>query len=100
MEREAWEYLVEEFILDCNPAIMEPVFKQPVVKKPCGHSDCGRSTSIDDVTLTFGRGELDEHGFWEIPCSICARAYEADHPGVTSWPRGPVVEVDGSGYPT
>lgn len=79
---------------------MEPLFEKPVVKKPCGHADCGRSTSIDDVTLTFGRGELDEHGFWEIPCGPCARAYEADHPGVTSWPRGPVVEVDGSGYPT
>ena len=55
-------------------------------KRPCGHSDCRISTSIDEVTLTFGRGELDEWGFWKIPCGICARAWEADNPGKTAWP--------------
>lgn len=58
-------------------------------KCPCGHSDCGVSTSIDDVTMTFGRGGLDEWGFWMIPCGICARAWEASHPGVTAWPGKP-----------
>ena len=46
-------------------------------KKPkaCGRTDCGVSISIDEVTLTFGRGNLDEHGFWEIPCDLCATDY-------------------------
>jgi len=45
----------------------------------CGHHDCRISSAMDD-SLTFGRGELDDYGYWEIPCPVCARAWEKDHP--------------------
>lgn len=44
-------------------------------KHACGNSDCHVSTGIHEG-LTFGRGELDDFGFWEIPCERCARAAE------------------------
>lgn len=54
--------------------------------KPCGRFDCKVSTSIDDVTLTFGRGDLDFNGFWEIPCVICAEAFKKHSPKQLVWP--------------
>jgi len=48
-------------------------------KRPCGHDDCSTSTGICD-RLTFGRGELDEYGYWSIPCGICARDFERRSP--------------------
>lgn len=39
--------------------------------KPCQNPDCSCSTGIHEG-LTFGSGELDEHGYWEKPCRICA----------------------------
>jgi hypothetical protein len=61
-------------------------------KRPCGHASCGISTSIDDVTLTFGRGDLDEFGYWKIPCAICAEAWQKDHPDQPVWPRKDAVK--------
>lgn len=55
-------------------------------QRACGNADCSTSTSIDDVTLTFGRGDLDEHGYWEIPCALCAAAYQKDHLNQPVWP--------------
>jgi len=55
-------------------------------RRACGHWDCGTSTSIDDVTLTFGRGNLDDQGFWEIPCATCAADFKKDHPEKSVWP--------------
>ena len=49
------------------------------------HPNCGVSTGICG-SLTFGRGHLDHLGYWSEPCSICARAYEAEHPGERAWP--------------
>lgn len=43
--------------------------------KPCGNPDCSTSTGICGST-TFGWGKLDDYGYWEIPCSTCARHYE------------------------
>jgi hypothetical protein len=54
--------------------------------RACGRADCGTSTSIDDVTLTFGRGDLDDHGFWEFPCVICAEAFQKEFPSRSVWP--------------
>jgi hypothetical protein len=55
-------------------------------KPACGHSDCSVSSGIFG-SLTFGRGELDEHGLWEIPCDLCARAHEQAHPEEEAcWP--------------
>ena len=58
----------------------------PEKKRPCGNSDCGVSTSIDDVTLTFGRGDLDFNGYWEIPCPICAEDFQRTNPNQSVWP--------------
>ena len=71
-----------------------------------GHRDCRVSTGIDEI-LTFGRGHLDDLGFWSIPCAQCARAHE-QRDGVEAgsyWPhtkewlekqqRRPVVVQDG-----
>ena len=62
--------------------------KDNVKKMPaCGNPECSASTGIhDDEGLTFGSGELSFNGYWEFPCSICARAYEKDHPEVDCWP--------------
>ena len=43
------------------------------------HSKCCCSSGIHDG-LTVGQGELDEHGYWERPCYICARKIGKDHP--------------------
>ena len=47
--------------------------------KPCNNDKCSVSTGIHDG-LTFGHGYITQHGFWEFPCAVCARAYEAEHP--------------------
>jgi hypothetical protein len=55
-------------------------------KRPCGNPRCGVSSGIHEG-LTFGSGELDSLGFWSKPCSVCARAHEAQHPeGGPCWP--------------
>ena len=54
------------------------------VPEDADHSKCRWSSGIHEC-LTVGRGELDEHGFWEHGCPTCARRYEAEHPE-----RGPV----------
>ena len=50
------------------------------------HKECSVSTSIDEVTLTFGSGELDENGFWEKPCLPCAQAHKQKYPEDEVWP--------------
>lgn len=61
--------------------------------RPCGHQDCSVSTGEHDG-LTFGRGQLDNHGYWEIPCGICARAAEQATPGLVAWPFAPAPRPD------
>jgi len=46
--------------------------------RPPGHH-CGASTGICD-SITFGTGELDENGYFEHPCPVCARAFEKQFP--------------------
>ena len=76
-----------------NPELVEQLEKikqnylAKTVKQACGNPNCGGSIAIDDKTPTFGSGELDEYGFWEDPCDICARAYELKHPEKgPAWP--------------
>jgi hypothetical protein len=58
-------------------------------QRPPGHSKCRASSTIMD-TLSFGTGELDEHGFWEKPCAGCARAHEQQFPeDGECWPHSP-----------
>lgn len=53
---------------------------------PCGMLDCSVSTAIDDETLTFGRGELDNNGYWQYPCAACAEAYHKKDGKRPVWP--------------
>jgi len=39
------------------------------------HPHCKISTGIHEG-LTFGKGELDDMGYWEFPCNECARENE------------------------
>jgi len=55
-------------------------------KNACGNPKCHVSSFIDEETLTFGSGKLDEHGCWEYPCVICA-AYIQEHPWKKVWPK-------------
>lgn len=56
-------------------------------QRPAGHESCKTSTTIYDA-LSFGTGELDYYGFWQIPCAECARAWEAQFPGSgPCWPH-------------
>lgn len=85
---------------------------QRKVNRPCNNPDCRVSSGIhgyDDGTTdgksyvrghyyrayTFGSGELDEYGFWEKPCAICARANEEKHPEHgPCWPFAEGIEVE------
>jgi len=55
-------------------------------------SECGKrcfiSTGICGA-FTFGQGELDGNGYWEIPCHKCARHREKDNNVLigTYWPH-------------
>lgn len=70
--------------------------------KSAGHKECGASTTISEH-LSFGRGKLDDFGFWEIPCAECARAFEKAHPEHGKcWPFGPneFANKDSQGHET
>jgi hypothetical protein len=55
------------------------------MSKLCGNPDCGASIGIHGG-VTFGSGELDGYGFWEKPCYVCARQWEALYPNEKAWP--------------
>jgi hypothetical protein len=52
------------------------MYKQGNNMPKCGNKDCRVSTFIDQETLTFGSGDLDANGLWELPCKICEEAYK------------------------
>ena len=55
-------------------------------KPECKRSDCKVSTGIHDG-LTFGRGKLDNNGYWQFPCNTCAREWEKNYPDdAPCWP--------------
>ena len=47
---------------------------------PCGNPECVASSGIAMEEPTFGVGGPDEYGYFERPCAVCARAFEAAHP--------------------
>lgn len=59
----------------------------PCCEVELAHSTCAASTAIDDETLTFGGGVLDDNGFWEFPCPECAAQYKIKNPTALVWPR-------------
>jgi len=65
--------------------------------RPEGHV-CHVSTGIHDY-LTFGTGELDENGFWEISCADCAREHEKQFPECgPCWPHT-IQQLKEMGFP-
>jgi hypothetical protein len=48
-------------------------------KKWCGNAQCACSTGIHDG-LTFGSGHLDDMGYWQNPCRVCAAAHDYSKP--------------------
>ena len=42
--------------------------------KPCGRKDCAASSNIFG-SITYGRGYLDDNGFWSDPCETCTKAH-------------------------
>ena len=69
---------------------MTTVSKQSVEEfvRPEGH-ECHVSTGVHEC-LTFGTGELDANGFWEVPCGDCAREHETQFPECgPCWPHTP-----------
>jgi hypothetical protein len=69
------------------------------MNRKCGNPLCSVSTGISGH-LTFGSGELDEHGYWEKPCWTCARASEKANPNIGAcWPfENPEVDSCKPGY--
>lgn len=45
----------------------------PITERPCGNPACSVSIGICE-RLTFGSGYLDDHGYWDYACGICAEA--------------------------
>jgi len=43
------------------------------------HSKCYASSVICGQ-ITFGRGRLDNNGYWEIPCRECAERFAETNP--------------------
>ena len=64
------------------------------MRRACGDDRCSTSFGICG-SLTFGRGHLDPNGYWEIPCAICARAFDGEHPNVPCWPDPTYVPPPG-----
>lgn len=62
----------------------------------CGRPDCAVSSDPFE-TLTFGRGDLDDLGYWSEPCSPCARLWETEHPGEVCWPPADADPRAGAG---
>ena len=54
----------------------------------CSDTECSASSNILEEP-SFGKGNLDFNGFWEVGCSLCARAFEKAHPEHgRCWPPG------------
>lgn len=50
------------------------------ISKDCKNpEDCSVSSDMFD-NVTFGWGELDDHGYWEHECHECAREFERKRP--------------------
>ena len=60
-------------------------------KKACGNPCCGVSSCFTEQ-FTFGSGKLDDNGFWEHPCRLCAEQFDRENPGF--------VKVYGPSIPT
>lgn len=81
--------LAVHYVIDLNlhheiPELMQAIREHLMNKPSC---NCRASTGIHGG-LTFGRGPLDNYGFWARPCEACARWHEAqdNKPLNSYWP--------------
>lgn len=51
----------------------------------CGNPECSTSTGICG-SITHGHGELDDYGYWEFPCFVCANKARVDDSEYKHWP--------------
>jgi hypothetical protein len=51
----------------------------------CGRAECKSSVSFKKEA-TFGTGNQNSYGYFEVGCEPCARAHESSNPNVTCWP--------------
>ncbi len=58
------------------------------------HRKCKSVVAADGVTLAFGSGKLDDDGYWEIPCIVCAMKWKGENPGAVVWPESDDVVCD------
>jgi len=59
----------------------------------CGNDGCTISSGICGA-LTFGHGELDDDGYWEHPCILCASAWlrwDDGEEDTEVWPKPPPI---------
>ena len=69
---------MEQCIATLNTELM--ILKGQLCKAlGCGDPKCAVSTGICEH-LTFGKGDLDQYGYWDDPCGECARAHEEIFP--------------------
>lgn len=69
-------YESDELTQDERRTVVATLFRLETMEPrtpPCGNPDCSCSTGAHEG-ITFGHGELDEHGYWEFPCRVCAEA--------------------------
>lgn len=68
----------EDDIIKDQGNINEELAKVGITPKlpACGNPKCSVSTGIHEG-LTFGHGKLDNYGYWEHPCPICARNWDS-----------------------
>ena len=64
----------------------KPTFRTcEIMLNPCRNPNCRISTGICGC-VTFGRGKLDNNGYFEHGCSICAGVWKRRHPEDDVWP--------------
>jgi len=67
-------------------SIKKSIMQRRLDLPPCGNPKCGASTTIADQA-SFGFGKLDNYGYWERPCEVCAKAFKIVHPDREVWPE-------------
>lgn len=71
-------YESDELTQDERRTVVATLFRLETMEPrtpACGNLDCSSSTGIHEG-MTFGTGELDDHGFWETGCRPCAVAHD------------------------
>ena len=72
--------------IDCETEAEVELVRQRVYELHTKVTMCACSTGIHEGT-TVGYGELDDHGYWEHGCYLCARELERKFPDEGSvWP--------------